>query len=75
MALLWKDQAYQIEKVNLHQKVLWARPQGLGRFEVWSREVLLRGKASTVDLLVLTCLDKLIFILKILFTFASKQAT
>jgi hypothetical protein len=28
-----------------------------------------------VDLIVLSCLDKLIFILKILFTFVSEQAT
>ncbi len=34
-----------------------------------------RGRLSTVDLLVLTSLDQLIFILKILFTFITKQLT
>jgi len=33
------------------------------------------GRLSTVELLVLTCLDKLLFILKISFTFSSKLAT
>jgi hypothetical protein len=33
------------------------------------------GRLCAVDLLVQTFLDKLLFILKILFTFASKQAT
>jgi len=33
------------------------------------------GRLSTVDLLVLTRLDQLIFILKILFTSVTKQAT
>jgi hypothetical protein len=41
----------------------------------WSREVLRGGEALTVDLLVLTSLDQLIFILKILFSFLTKQAT
>jgi hypothetical protein len=39
------------------------------------RVVLLKGKASVIDLLVLTTLYQLIFILKILFTFFTKQAT
>jgi hypothetical protein len=34
-----------------------------------------RGRLSTVDLLVLTSLDQLIFKLKILFAFVTKQAT
>ncbi len=33
-----------------------------------------RGRLSTVDLLVLTSLDQLLFILKILFTYVTKQA-
>jgi hypothetical protein len=33
------------------------------------------GRANTVDLLVLTSLDELIFILKIIFSFFTKQAT
>ncbi len=33
-----------------------------------------RGRLSTVDLLVLTCLYHRLFILKILFTFLTKQA-
>ncbi len=39
-----------------------------------SREVLLKGRLSTVDLLVLTTLDQLLFILKKLFKFFTKQA-
>jgi hypothetical protein len=39
------------------------------------RETLLNGRLSTVNLLVLACLDKLLFILKISFTFLTKQAT
>jgi hypothetical protein len=35
----------------------------------------MRGKLSTVDLLVLTCLDQLIVIMKILFPFFTKRAT
>jgi hypothetical protein len=35
----------------------------------------LRGRLSTVDLNVLTCLDQLLFKLEILFTFLVKQAT
>jgi hypothetical protein len=31
------------------------------------------GRISTVDLLVLTSLDQLVFIMKILFTFVTKQ--
>jgi len=34
-----------------------------------------RGRISTVDLLALTSLDKLFFMLKILFNFVTKQAT
>ncbi len=34
-----------------------------------------RERLSTVDLLVLTSLDQLLFILKILFSFVTKQAT
>jgi hypothetical protein len=34
-----------------------------------------RGRISIVDLIVLTGLDQLLFILKILLTFVSKQAT
>jgi hypothetical protein len=34
-----------------------------------------RGRLSTVDLLVLTSLDELLFILKILLTFVTKHAT
>jgi hypothetical protein len=41
----------------------------------FSKEVLLKGKLSTVDLLVLTRLDSLIFILEILLTFSTKQVT
>ncbi len=39
------------------------------------REVLLKGRLSTVNLLVPTSLDRLLFILKILFTFFTKQPT
>jgi len=39
------------------------------------REVLLRWRLSMVDLLVVTSLDRLLFILKILFTFFTKQPT
>jgi hypothetical protein len=40
------------------------------------REVLLKGKkAQYVDLLVLTSLNQLLFILKILLTFVTKQPT
>ncbi len=35
----------------------------------------LRGRLSTLDLLVLTGLDQLIFVLKILYKFFIKQAT
>jgi hypothetical protein len=38
-------------------------------------EPLLVGKLSTVDLLVLTSLDQVIFIFKILFTYVTKQTT
>jgi hypothetical protein len=40
-----------------------------------TREVLLKGRLSTVDLLVLTSLDQLLFILKILFAFLETLAT
>ncbi len=40
-----------------------------------SIEVLLKGKLSTVDLLVLTSLDQLLFIMKVWFSFFSKHAT
>ena len=40
-----------------------------------TREVLLRGRLSTFDLLVLTSLYQLVFILKILFSFFTKQST
>jgi len=39
------------------------------------REVLLTGSLSTVDLLVFPSLDQLIFILKLLVSFFTKQAT
>ncbi len=39
------------------------------------REVLLKKKLSTVDLLVLPILDLLLYILKLLITFFTKQAT
>jgi hypothetical protein len=42
---------------------------------VWSGKSNWRGRFSTVDLLVLTSLDQSLFILKILFTFFTKQAT
>ncbi len=35
----------------------------------------LKGRLSTVDLLVLTSLDQVIFIMKILFNFVTKQTT
>jgi hypothetical protein len=38
-------------------------------------EVLLRGRLSTVDLLVLTSLDWHVLMLKMLFSFFTKQAT
>jgi hypothetical protein len=41
----------------------------------YGRESLLKGRLSAVELLVLTSLDQLLFILKILFTFFTKQAT
>ncbi len=34
-----------------------------------------RGRLSTVDILVLTSLDQLLFIVKILFTYVTKQAS
>jgi hypothetical protein len=34
-----------------------------------------RGRLSTVDLLVLTCLDQLLLLIKILYTFLTEQAT
>jgi hypothetical protein len=37
------------------------------------REALLKGRLSTVDLLVLTSLDQLLFTLKILFTLFTKH--
>jgi hypothetical protein len=42
------------------------------QLECLSREVLLKGRLSTVDLLVLTSFDQLLFILKILFNLFSK---
>jgi hypothetical protein len=38
-----------------------------------SRNPYLRGRLSTVDLLVLTSLDQLNFILKIIFTFFNEE--
>ncbi len=48
-----------------------------GRLEYRTREVLLKGRLSlsTIDLLVLTSLDQLLFLLKIFFTFFTKQVT
>ncbi len=40
-----------------------------------SKEVLLKGRLSMVDLLVLSSLDQLLFIMKILFRCFTKQAT
>ncbi len=40
-----------------------------------TRDVLLRGRLCTVDLLVLTSLDQHSFIMKILFSSFTKQAT
>jgi len=42
---------------------------------VWQLKSYWGGRLSAVDLLVLTSLDQLIFILKILFSFLTKQAT
>jgi hypothetical protein len=42
---------------------------------VYTREVLHRGRLSTVDLLVLTSLDHLLFIQKILLRFLTKKAS
>ncbi len=39
----------------------------------WGREPLLKGKASIVDLLVLTSLDQLLLILQTLFTFTQNK--
>ncbi len=39
------------------------------------RELLVEGRLSTVDLLVLTSFDQLVFILKILVTFFTAQDT
>ncbi len=39
-----------------------------------NREVLWRGRLSTVDLLALTSLDQLLFILEVLLTFYTKHA-
>ncbi len=44
-------------------------------YECDNRETLLKGWISTVDLLELTSLDQLLFILKILLTFFTKQPT
>jgi hypothetical protein len=41
----------------------------------WAGNPYWRGGLSTVDLLVLTSLDQLLFLLKILFTLFTKQAT
>jgi hypothetical protein len=46
---------------------------GKCRFGSFTREVLLKGTNSTVDLLVLTSLDQFLFVLKILFTFLQKK--
>jgi hypothetical protein len=40
----------------------------------WIREALLKGRISTVDLLVLTSLDQLLFKLKLYFSFLTKQS-
>ncbi len=40
-----------------------------------ARKSYCSGRLSTVDLLVLTSLDQLLFIMKILFTFITKQST
>ncbi len=42
---------------------------------VCNDNMFVRGRLSTVDLLVLTVLDQLLFILKMLVTFLTKQAT
>ncbi len=52
-----------------HANPLWIFPSVYARRSYW------RGRLSTVDLLVLTSLDQLLFTLKILFTFLTKQAT
>ncbi len=44
------------------------------RLTALSPSLLLKGKDSTIDLLVLTSLEQLLFILKILFIFFTKQA-
>jgi hypothetical protein len=41
----------------------------------WTGKPSWRGRLSTVDLLLLTSLDQLLFIAKILLTFVTKQAT
>jgi hypothetical protein len=42
---------------------------------VFSQGTLLKRRLSTVDLLVVTSLDRFILSLKILFTFVTKRAT
>ncbi len=49
----------------------WVGCHNKGGFD---REPLPKGRISTVGLLVLTSIDQLIFILKIVFTFVTKQA-
>jgi hypothetical protein len=43
------------------------------RGKAYTREVLLKGRLSADELLVLTSLDELLVILKILFAFDTKQ--
>jgi hypothetical protein len=58
---------------NLKNLTYNTKLKGLVRNE--PRKSYWRGMLSTVDLLVLTSLDQSLFILKILFTFITKQAT
>jgi hypothetical protein len=48
---------------------LWARSNVCPRKSYW------RGRLSTIDLLMLTSLDQLLFMLKILFTFLQNKLT
>ncbi len=58
--IVWYYQLLQpFSQVSVYAQQFWHRK---------NREVLLRGRLSTVDLLVPTSLDQLLFILKILLT-------
>jgi len=67
-------------KIDVIDTVKWLAPTSLCCCFIWmdnttGREVLLKGRLSTVGLFVRTCLDQFLFILSLLFTFFNKQTT